>query len=75
MSDSNTIAELMARDPLQCTDRDIEEIIAHYRKERSTLLVTTRKTSGNKAKAKKLIAAESAAKSVGVDLGDIDLGI
>ncbi len=44
---SVTVQELMQRDPLKLSEQDIEQIIAHFRKQRITF-----KTTGSIAKPK-----------------------
>lgn len=69
MTDHNSIQELIERDPLQLTDRDLTAIIEHFRKTRVTFLTTGKAPSAvsKPTKAQKLIA------ELKLDLGDISL--
>ena len=69
---SNSITELMSTDPLSLSYQDITAIVEHFRKNRHSFNTTTAKTKTIPA-SKKLLAAENAAKALGLDLDGITL--
>jgi hypothetical protein len=48
MSDTNTLAELFARDPLQLSELDLDDIIEGYAEGRKTFVKGGAKASGPK---------------------------
>jgi len=73
MSDGETpIAQLMMRDPLQLTDRDIDRIIEDCRKSRSRFVLAGDKKVGTPA-AKKSAAQKGREERAGiVSIADMD---
>lgn len=66
MSDTDSLAELYARDPLELSDQDIEKIIERNRAARAAYQAGS-KSAGNP---KKLAVKKP---QIELDLGDIDL--
>jgi hypothetical protein len=72
MSDSNLIAELFARDPLNYEDKDLDTIIEHFRGHR-TNFQTAHKTTKSATQTKKVLKGEEQAKKLGLDLDEIKI--
>lgn len=72
MSDNLSIAELMARDPLQLSDQNIDTIIEDLRKSRSRFVLTDDKKVGTPAarKSKAQVQREANA-ALGLDMDDL----
>jgi hypothetical protein len=74
MSETSSIAELMARDPLKLSDQDLDLIIADLRKARSRFVLAGDKKIGTPAarKSKTQLDREARAKLLSdADLGDL----
>lgn len=69
---SNSITEFFNADPLELKRENFEAVIEHYRKNRMNFNLAAKKTTTG-AQAKKLEAANSMAKKVGVDLDSLDI--
>lgn len=72
MSEQTPVAELVARDPLQLSDADLDVIIADLRKSRSRFVLHDDKKVGTPAarKSKAQVQREANA-ALGVDMDDL----
>ena len=77
MSEETSIAELMARDPLKLSDRDLDAIIADLRKSRSRFVLVDDKKIGTPAgrKSQTQKDREGRAKLLDGDIGDLLAGL